>query len=108
MGGGAEGWYWYKGAVGMVCEVELDGDIEAISVLGNIMRIKVKGINNMQKVSLGGGGAMRGVVGILVLLPLTTGITSSSLIYQNPKPILVVGSLKGSVMSFEEGDCFQS
>ena len=26
MGGGAEGWYWYEGAVGMVCEVELDGD----------------------------------------------------------------------------------
>ena len=54
MGGGAEGWYWYEGAVGMVCEVELDGDIEAISVLGNIMRIKVKGVNNMQKVSLRG------------------------------------------------------
>ena len=44
----------------MVCEVELDGDIEAISVLGNIMRIKVKGTDNIY--SLGGGGAMRGVV----------------------------------------------
>ena len=47
MGGGSEGWYWYEGAVDMVCEVELDGNIEAISVLGNVMRIKVKGTDNI-------------------------------------------------------------
>ena len=45
MGGGAEGWYWYEGAVDMVCEVELDGDIEGD--LGNVIRIKVKGTDNI-------------------------------------------------------------
>ena len=36
-------------------EVKLEGDIEAVSVLGYIMRVKMKGIDNVKKVNVGGG-----------------------------------------------------